>query len=335
MDTNGITSSFKSPLESVFRKNAQMKITVIDHVYLEDRHLEKLRSIGDLAVYKEPAKTADELKQRIEDAEVVIVGWTSLTKDVINSAKKLKMIAIWATTCHYADLEAAKEKGILVTHVPGYATESVAEYAIALLLAAVRKVTLADRHVREGKFDYRPFGGRELAGKTLGLIGTGAIGCRVAEIARALKMEVLGYDKYPNTKRAEEIGFKYVDLETLLKQSDVVSIHVTLNPETQKLIGKKEIAMMKTGAVVINTSQGKVIDEKAMLEALKSGKLSCAGLDVFEEEPPAKNNPLFRVESTVLSPHIGFNTSEAEVRCSDICVDNVAKFIDGKKQNVC
>ena len=273
--------------------------------------------------------------QRIADAEVVIVGWTSLTREVINSAKKLKMIAIWATTCHYADLEAAKENGVLVTHVPGYATESVAEYTIALLLTAVRKVTLADKHVREGKFDYRPFGGRELAEKTLGLIGTGAIGCRVAEIARAFKMEVLGYDKYPNLKRAEEIGFKYADLDTLLKESDVVSIHVTLNSETEKLISKKEIAAMKTGAVIINTSQGKVIDEKAMLEALESGKLRCVGLDVFEEEPPPKSNSLLRLENTVLSPHIGFNTGEAEVRCSDICVDNVVKFVQGEEQNAC
>src|SRR4030067_3129797 len=309
-----------------------MKIVVIDHVYLEDRHIEKLRSVGDLEIFKEPPKITDELKQRIADAEVVIVGWTNLTRDVINSAKKLKMIAIWATTCHYADLEAAKENGVLVTHVPGYATESVAEYTIALLLTAVRKVTLADKHVREGKFDYRPFGGRELAEKTLGLIGTGAIGCRVAEIARAFKMEVLGYDKYPNLKRAEEIGFKYADLDTLLKESDVVSIHVTLNSETEKLISKKEIAAMKTGAVIINTSQGKVIAEKAMLAALESGKLRCVGLDVFEEEPPPKSNSLLRLENTVLSPHIGFNTGEAEVRCSDICVDNVVRFVEGKEQ---
>ena len=245
------------------------------------------------------------------------------------------MIAIWATTCHYVDLEAARQKRILVTHVPGYATESVAEYAVALLLTAVRKITLADKHVRKGEFDYRPFEGRELAGKTLGLIGTGAIGLRVAEIACALKMEVLGYDKYPNLKGAEEIGFTYVDLKTLLKRSDVISIHVTLNSETQGMIGREEIALMKNGAVIINTSQGRVLDERAMLEALKSGKLQAAGLDVLEEEPPSRNNPLFKLENTVLSPHIAFNTVEAEERCSDICVDNVVKFVEGKKQNAC
>lgn len=304
-------------------------------MYLEDRHVRRLRSLGDLEVFKEPPQTTNELKDRIANADVVIVGWTNLTRKIISSAKKLKMISIWATTCHYADLEAAKEKGILVTHVPGYATESVAEYTMALLLATVRKVTLADKHVRQGKFDYRPFGGRELTGKTLGLIGTGAIGCRVAEIARAFKMEVLGHDKYPDPQRAAEIGIKYVDLNTLLKQSDVVSIHVTLNPETERLVGKKEIALMKKGSVIINTSQGKVIDEKALAEALKSGKLCCAGLDVLEEEPPSKNNPLFKLENAVLSPHIGFNTTEAEARCSDICVDNIAKFMKGKKQNVC
>lgn len=313
----------------------KMKIVVVDHVYLEEKHIKKLRTLGDLKIFKEPPKTSDELKKRIGEAGIVIVGWSQLTRNVINSAKRLKMISIWATTCHYADLEAAKERGIIVTHVPGYATESVAEYTFALLLASVRKLNLADRHVRKGHFDWRPFGGRELAGKTLGIIGTGTIGCRVAEIALAFRMRVLGYDKYPNPKRAQEIGFKYVDLITLLKKSDVVTLHVTLTPETEKLIGKKEIDTMKNGAVIINTSQGKVIDEKALAAALKSDKLSYAGLDVLEEEPPPKNNPLFKLDNTVLSPHIGFNTVEAEARCTDICVDNVAKFIEGKQQNTC
>ena len=312
-----------------------MKIVVVDHVYLEEKHVEKLRSLGDLEVFKEPPKTPDELKQRIDDAAVVIVGWSQLDQSVIDSAKRLKMISIWATTCHYADLEAAKKKGIVVTHVPGYATEAVAEYTFALLLAVVRRLMLADKHVRERNFDWRPFGGRELAGKTLGVIGTGSIGCRVAEIGRAFRMQVLGHDKYPNLKRAEEIGMKYVDLDTLLRESDVVTLHVTLTPETEKLIGKKEIASMKDGGVIINTSQGKTIDEKALVEALESGKLSCAGLDVLEEEPPAKDNPLFKLDNVVLSPHIGFNTVEAEVRCTDMCIENVVRFLEGKKQNVC
>lgn len=312
-----------------------MKIVVVDHVYLEEKHLKKLRTLGQLKVFKEPPKTSEELKKRIKEADVAIVGWSQLTKSVIDSAAKLKMISIWATTCHYADLEAAKERGIVVTHVPGYATESVAEYTFALLLASVRKLNLADRHVRKGNFDWRPFGGRELAGKTLGIIGTGTIGCRIAEIARAFQMQVLGYDKYPNPKRAEEIGFKNVDLDTLLKNSDIVTLHVTLTPETEKLVGKREIGIMKDNAVIINTSQGKVVDEKALVEALKSNKLSFAGLDVLEEEPPPKNNPLFKLDNTVLSPHIAFNTVEAEARCTDICVDNVAKFIEGKPQNTC
>ena len=312
-----------------------MKIVVVDHVYLEEKHIEKLRSLGDLEIFKEPPKTPDELKQRIEDAEIVIVGWSNLTQNVIDSAKKLKMISIWATTCHYVDLEAAKKRGIVVTHVPGYATEAVAEYTFALLLAVVRRLTLADKHVRNGDFDWRPFGGRELAGKTLGVIGTGAIGCRVAEIGRAFRMQVLGHDKYPNLRRAEEIGMKYVDLFTLLRESDVVTLHVTLTSETEKLIGKKEIASIKDGGVVINTSQGKAIDEKALVEALESGKLSYAGLDVLEKEPPAKDNPLFKLDNTVLSPHIGFNTVEAEVRCTDVCVENVVRFLEGEQQNVC
>ena len=312
-----------------------MKIVIVDHVYLEKEHIEKLRSIGELEIFDEPPKTPDELKERIKSADIVIVGWTNLTKNIIDSAKKLKMISIWATTCHYVDLEAARERGIVVTHVPGYATEAVAEHAFALLLAAIRRLPSADKHVRTGDFDWRPFGGSELAGKTLGIIGTGAIGCRVAEIAKAFKMQILGYDKYPNLKRAEEIGMKYVDLYTLLKESDFVTLHVTLTSETEGLIGKKEIEAMKKGAVIINTSQGKVIDEKALIDALKSGKLSYAGLDVFEQEPPAKEDPLFKLDNTILSPHIGFHTVEAAKRCTDICIDNVVKFLGGHSQNVC
>ncbi len=313
----------------------KMKIVVVDHVYLEEEHIKKLRSIGDLEVFENPPKTAEELKERIKEADIVIVGWSELTKNVMDSAKRLKMVSIWATTCHYADLEAAKERGIMVTHIPGYAMEAVAEHTFALLLAAIRKLPLADRHVRNGGFDWRPFGGIELYGKTLGIIGTGSIGCRVAEIAKAFKMRTLGYDKYPNVKRAEEIGMKYVDFYTLLKESDFITLHVTLTSETEGLIGKKEIEAMKKGVVLINTSQGKVVDEKALVDALKSGKMSFAGLDVFGEEPPAKDNSLFKLENTILSPHVGFHTTEAARRCTDICIENVVKFLEGHLQNAC
>jgi len=312
-----------------------MKLVVVDHVYLEEEHIKKLESIGDLKIFNNPPKTIDELKERINAADIVIAGWSDFTKEIIESARELKMISIWATTCHYVDLEAAKEKGIVVTHVPGYATEAVAEHVFALLLATVRKLRLADEHVRKGEFDWRPFAGRELAGKTLGIIGTGLIGCRVAEIAKAFKMQILAFDKYPNSKKAEEIGMKYVDLHTLLKESDFLTLHVTLTSETEKMIGKKEINIMKKGVVIINTSQGKVIDEKALIQSLKLGKISYAGLDVFEEEPPQKNNPLFKLDNTVLSPHIGFHTIEAAKRCTDVCIDNVLKFVEGHQQNVC
>lgn len=312
-----------------------MKIVVVDHVYLEKEHIEKLRSTGDLEIFDEPPKTPDELKGRIRSADIVIVGWSDLTKNVIDSARKLKMISIWATTCHYADLEAAKERGIVVTHVPGYATESVAEHTFALLFAAVRRLSQADKHVRNGGFDWRPFGGVELYGKTLGIIGTGSIGFRVAEIAKAFKMQVFGYDKYHNVKKAEEVGMKYVDLGTLLKESDFITLHVTLTSETERLIGKKEIEAMKKGAVLINTSQGKVIGERALIDALKSSRISYAGLDVFEKEPPNKDNPLFKLDNTVFSPHIGFHTVEAAKRCTDICIDNVMKFLEGHPQNTC
>jgi len=312
-----------------------MKIVVVDHVYLEKEHIERLKSLGDLKVFDDLPKTVGELGDRIDGATVVVVGWSHLTKEIIDSARDLKMISIWATTCHYADLEAARERGIVVTHVPGYASEAVAEHAFALLLATIRRLVAADKHVREGSFDWRPFGGRELAGKTLGVVGTGAIGFRVAELGKAFGMRLLGYDKYPNPKRAAEVGLDYADLHALLKESDVVSLNVTLTPETERMIGTKEIELMKDGVVFVNTSQGKVVDEKALAGALKSGKISAAGLDVFAEEPPDKSNPLFSLPNVVLSPHVGFHTVEAAKRCTDICIDNVARFLEGQVQNVC
>ena len=312
-----------------------MKIVVADPVYLEEQHIKKLRSIADVNIFEDIPKTPNKLKERIKEADIVIIGWSHLTEDILNSAEKLKMVSIWATTCHYADLEAARKRGIAVAHVPGYATESVAEHVFALLLAAARKSLLADMHVRGGEFDWRPFRGWELAGKTLGVIGTGAIGCRVAEIGKAFKMKILAFDKYPNLKKAEEIGMKYVDLPTLLKESNITTLHVPLTQETEGLIGEKEIEVMKSGCVLINTSQGKVIDEKALIAALKSRKLSYAGLDVFEEEPPQKDNPLFKLDNAVLSPHIGFHTVEAAKKCTDICIDNVIKFLEGHPQNLC
>jgi D-3-phosphoglycerate dehydrogenase len=312
-----------------------MKIVIVDHVYLEQEHVDRLRSLGDLEVYDEPPKTPAELRKRVERAEVVIAGWTSLTKEIIESSTNLKMISIWATTCHYVNLNAAKEKKIVVTHVPGYATEAVAEHTFALLLAAARRLRQADQHARGGDFDWRPLGGIELHGKTLGIIGTGSIGCRVAEIAKAFGMRILGYDKYPNARRAKEIGMQYAALRTLLKKSDFITLHVTLTSETDGLIGREEINAMKRGAVIINTSQGRVIDEDALVEALKSGRLSFAGLDVFSEEPPAKSNPLLGLDNTILSPHIGFHTVEAIRRCTDICIDNVSNFLKGHPQNTC
>jgi D-3-phosphoglycerate dehydrogenase len=148
-------------------------------------------------------------------------------------------------------------------------------------------------------------------------------------------MRLLGFDKVHNMKRAEELGLRFVDLQTLLKESDIVSAHVTLTSETSGMLGRNEISMMKRGAILINTSQGKVVDEKALIDALRSNKLSYAGLDVYAEEPPARDNPLFALANTVLSPHIGFHTAEAKVRCTDICIDNVASFLAGHPKNLC
>jgi phosphoglycerate dehydrogenase-like enzyme len=312
-----------------------MKIVVADHIYLEDEHIQQLRAIGEVQIYPEPPSSHEELEQRIHGADIVLLGWSHLTKGIIDSSPGLKMVSIWATTCHYVDLEAARQRGIIVTHVPAYSTEAVAEHTFALLLASARRVLQSDKFVREGRFDWRPFTGMELAGKTLGLVGTGAIGLRVGEISNAFKMRILGFDKVHNLPRAQEIGLEYVDLQTLLRKSDIISLHLTLTSETEGLIGRNEIAQMKQGAVLINTSQGKIVDEMALISALKSGKLSYAGLDVFAEEPLARDSPLIELDNIVLSPHVGFHTAETVKRCTDICIDNVKKFLEGHPQNTC
>jgi D-3-phosphoglycerate dehydrogenase len=312
-----------------------MNIVIVDHVYLEDAHIKLLQRLGKVKVYQDPPRTTADLEGRVKNADVVIVGWSKITKQVIDSAKRLKMISIWATSCHYVDIESAKARSIVVTHVPQYATEAVAEHALGLMLAGARKLLLADRYVRTGRFDWRSFGGIELKGKTLGIIGTGSIGLRVAELSKPFDMRILGYDKQPNLNRARELGIEYVDLHTLMEESDFITLHVILTPETEGLVGEKEFRAMKKRAIIVNTSQGKVINEKALIGALKSGSLFYAGLDVFEQEPPRKDNSLFALENTVLSPHIGFHTFEAVKRCTDICIDNVAKFLDGQQQNLC
>lgn len=308
-------------------------IVVLDYVYLNQNHVEKLQSLGEVTIYKDAPASEEEAVQRLHEAEIAILGWTDITKTMIQRLPKLRMISMWATGYDYIDVPAATNSRVMVTNVPGYASEAVAEHVFALLLGVIRQIPQADKHVREVGYNWKLFQGSELAGKTLGVVGTGAIGSRVAEIGRCFGMKVIAVTAHPSKERAQRLGVEYADFETLLRESDVISVNVPLTPETEMLFDKPAFAKMKPSAIFINASRGKVVDETALYEALANGKLGGAGLDVLVD-PVDKQRPLFQLLNVVFTPHIGFHTIDALSRCTDICLENIDCFLNASPQNV-
>lgn len=290
-----------------------MKVLVCDQISDDGLNLLKENNFTvDVKIGLQP----DELKNVIKDYEVVIVrSATKLTKDIIDSAEKLKLIVRGGVGLDNIDAEAAKSKNITVLNTPEASTITVAEHTMALLLALTKNIAIADKSVKEGKWEKKKFKGIELYNKTLGLIGVGRIGSTVAKIAKnGFQMKVLGYDPYVKKDILKENGIEPVNsIDELLEKSDIVSLHLPLTPETKNLINRERINKMKDGAIIVNCARGGIIDETALAEALKSGKLWGAALDVFENEPP-KNSPLLNLENVVLTPHIGAATKEAQKR---------------------
>jgi phosphoglycerate dehydrogenase-like enzyme len=311
-----------------------MKIVVADSVYLPDEYRARLKAVGELEVYNTVPVSQDEFVERIRDAEVVVVGRYGFNSEAFRSASRLKMISLWQTGYDNVDLDAANETGVIVSNVPNYAFDSVAEFTFALALDLERKVRVADMNLRKGRFDWRYHIGTELMGKFIGVLGTGNIGRRVIQIAHGFNMNVLSTTSHPTPERAKKLGVKFVDLDTLLSESDIVTLHVPLTPETKHKIGSKELAKMKSTAILINTARGKIIDEAALVKALKEKKIAGAGLDVFEKEPLPLNSPLLELENVVLTPHIAFLSEESIDECTYICIENVEMFMEGKPQNV-
>jgi len=290
-----------------------MKVLVCDQISDDGLNLLKENNFTvDVKIGLQP----DELKNVIKDYEVVIVrSATKLTKDIIDSAEKLKLIVRGGVGLDNIDAEAAKSKNITVLNTPEASTITVAEHTMALLLALTKNIAIADKSVKEGKWEKKKFKGIELYNKTLGLIGVGRIGSTVAKIAKnGFQMKVLGYDPYVKKDILKKNGIEPVNsIDELLEKSDIVSLHLPLTPETKNLINRERINKMKDGAIIVNCARGGIIDETALAEALKSGKLWGAALDVFENEPP-KNSPLLNLENVVLTPHIGAATKEAQKR---------------------
>lgn len=283
------------------------------------------------AAYAKSTDPAVQLKHA-KNADILIIANTPLSGEVIRGCKNLKFIEVAFTGTDHVDLEACKEAGIAVSNAAGYATEAVAELVFAELLGVLR-------HVPQSQMALRTTGkrnivrGTQLKDKTLGIVGCGAIGLRTAELAHAFGANILAYKRHITGDEPDYITF--VPLDTLLQESDIVSLHVPLTDATRGLINKEAISKMKDGAVLINTARGAVVDSQALAEALNSGKLGGAGIDVFETEPPLPlDHPLLHSNNTIVTPHIAFDSQESMAERADIVFDNVTAFLEGKQKNV-
>lgn len=318
-----------------------MKIVVLDG-YTEnpgDLSWDELGNLGDLTVYDRTSLTDEaEIISRIGNAEVIITNKTPISRKVIDACPGMKLISLLATGYNVVDYEYAAKKGIPVANVPTYGTACVGQFAIALLLEICHHVGYHDRTVHEGKWAnhidwcYWDYPLIELDGKTAGIIGFGRIGQTTGRIAKALGMKVLANDVYPNDS-GRDIA-EYVDLDTLLTQSDVIFLHCNLTAENEKLINKVNITKMKDGAILINNSRGQLIDEQDVTDALISGKLSAAGLDVVYTEPIKADNPLLRAPNCIITPHMSWGAKEARQRIMNTTVDNVRAYLDGSPIHV-
>ncbi len=277
----------------------------------------------------------DELIEKVKEKDGLLCLLTdTIDQEVIDAGEDLKVISNFAVGYDNIDVDAATRAGIAVTNTPGVLTEATAEITFALILAVARNIVEGDRFVREDRFDgWDPtlMLGHELHGKTLGIIGMGNIGCKVAEISQGFDMNVLYFDKIPKKELEEKIGAKSVNLDTLLSESDFVSLHVPLIPETEKMIGKEELEKMKDNAYLINAARGEVVDEKALVKILKEEKIAGAGIDVYANEPHGANPDYYELDNVVLAPHLGSATHRARGGMSMKAAENLIDVLEGKE----
>jgi D-3-phosphoglycerate dehydrogenase len=303
------------------------KVLICDQV---DAVLNNTLQKNGLSVTYEPQITPDELAKKIGEYEIVIVrSRTTITKDLIEKAAKCKILARVGVGLDNIDTEAAKAKNIRVINAVEGAMNAVAELVLGLMLAMARDIPRADRELRNGNWIKKELMGTELAGKYLGIVGLGNIGKRLARLARALNMNIIGFDVIPiDPEFAKEVGLMKADLDTLLQSADYVSLHVPLLDSTKNLINAQRISTMKKTARIINTSRGGTVDENALYEALKSGNLGGAALDVFEKEP-AIGNKLISLPNFIATPHIGAQTKEAQSLAATVIAEKVIQILRG------
>jgi glycerate dehydrogenase len=314
-----------------------MNIVVLDAYTLNpgDLSWDSLDRLGRCTIYDRtpPAKVVS----RSADAEIVLTNKVLLDRNIIGALPKLRYIGVLATGTNVVDLAAARERGITVTNVPAYGTASVAQTTIALLLELTQRVGHHSATVMEGRWSKNPdwcywdFPLMELEGLQAGIIGLGHIGQAVARITLALGMKVSAFS---HSSKKQVAGIELLDLETLIRRSDVLSLHCPLTEQTRNLINAERLSWMKPAAILLNTSRGALIDEAALADALNSGRLAGAGLDVLSVEPPPANNPLLTAKNCIITPHLAWATKAARSRLMAIAVENAAAFLSGKPKNV-
>lgn len=317
-----------------------MKLCVIDGYTMNpgDLSWEQYEKFGELTVFEHATDDEDEVIRRIGDAEIILANKSRVTRKVIDACPNIRFITVQATGYDPIDYKYAREKGIPVSNVPGYGTASVAQHAIALLLEICNRVGHHDEAVHRGEWGRRgdwcfwdhPL--IELAGKTMGVIGFGRIGQDVGKIAAALGMKVIAYNR-SRSERGAEIA-EYVALEELLGRADVISMHVPAFPETIGMINKETIAKMKDGVIFLNNSRGALVVEQDLADALETGKIYAAGLDVVQGEPISETSPLLKAKNCIITPHISWAPRESRQRILDATEQNIRAFLTGEPQNV-
>lgn len=296
--------------------------------------LERLRAAGEVRIYDSLPGTSEELLRRLRGAAAVLNVRSSTRFDerLLLQLPELRLIAAVGTGTDNIDLAAAERCGVAVCNAPGVNARSVAEHAIALMFAAARRIPLMDREMRGGQ--WRHYKGPELEGKTLGVIGLGSIGRQVAKLATGLGMRVSAWSFTRDEERARACGAVLVERDELLRRADVVSLHVPATPESRGMIGARELAQMQPGALLVNTARGALVDEAALLDALRSGHLGGAALDVFAQEPLPPDSPFYALDNVVLTPHVAWETYEADTRLVQASIDNALAYLAGRPHSI-
>ncbi len=282
------------------------------------------------------AKTTDpeELKKRAAGCEAVIIANNPFPEDVVRACTDLKLLDVAFTGIDHVGLQACREKGVTVCNAANYSNQTVAELVLGMTVGLLRKMPEGNEAVRNGGTS-AGLRGREIAGRTVGVIGTGRIGMIVVKMFLALGAKVIGCDQYPN-QEAVGLGVEYVSLEELMKRSDIVTLHTPNNASTRGLISREKLGLMKKTAIFINCARGPIVDNKALAEALNEGRIAGAGIDVYDMEPPIPADyPLLNAKNTILTPHVAFLSDESMIRRAHIVFDTLLSWLDGEPKNVC